>query len=179
MLQRNGDGNRGQRRDFFPHHPVQAGLRLRGNKSRDMADRLSINYGRQGGYLHLAGEIDVVSRVGLRKVLTVFRERGKPGDGYQQKQYANFQAKPPVRCSLSKQAFRLWGNVHAQARRSSGTGITLSTADGFSFILRLLGFRKQELGCKVCASCERCLASSVWYWPGWFLSAYPDACKWT
>jgi hypothetical protein len=149
VLQRNSDGDRGPRRDFFPHHPAHAGLRLQDNKSRDMADRLSINCGWQDGYLHLAGDIDVVSRVGLRKVLTIFRERGKPGDGYQQKQYANFQAKPPVRCSVSKQAFRLWFNVHAQARRSSGTGIPLSRADRFSFILRLLGFRKQESGCKV------------------------------
>lgn len=116
MLQRNSDGNRGPRRDFFPHRPAHAGLRLQDNKSRDMADRLSINRGWQDGYLHLAGDVDVVSRVGLRKVLTIFRERGKPGDGYQQKQYANFQAKPPVRRSVSKQAFRLWFNVHAQAQ---------------------------------------------------------------
>jgi hypothetical protein len=65
----------------------------------------------------------------------------------------------------------LWVHVHAQAQgtRSSQTGIPLSTADRFSFILRLLGFRKQESGCKVCASCEWCRASSVWYRPGAFL----------
>jgi hypothetical protein len=144
MLQRNSDGNRGQRRDFFPQHPVHAGLRRRDSKSRDMADRLSINYGRQGGSLHLAGDIDVVSRVGLRKVLTIFRECGKPGDGYQQKQCANFQAKPPVRCSVSKQAFRLWVNVHAQAQAAAKFRNTDTAFHSRALLLHLTVIRIQK-----------------------------------
>ncbi len=75
MLQRNSDGNRRQWRKFFALHPVQANLRLRRNKSSIVAERRLVNHRRRRSYLHLAGDIDVVSWIGLRKVLTIFCER--------------------------------------------------------------------------------------------------------
>jgi len=75
MLQRNSDGNRRQWRNFFALQPVQANLRLRRNKSSIVAERRVVNHRRRRSYLHLAGDIDVVSWIGPRKVLTIFCER--------------------------------------------------------------------------------------------------------
>jgi hypothetical protein len=107
MLQRNSDGNRGQWRKFFALHPVHADLRLRRNKSSDMAERRAISYGRQCSCFHLAGDIDVVSGIRPREILTVFRQGGKSGDSNQQKQNANLEAKSPISCSSAKQVFML------------------------------------------------------------------------
>lgn len=96
MLQGNSHSNGRQRRNFLPHHPVNADLRLRRDEANDMTQRHAVNYRRRRAGFRLAGNIDEMSRIGLCEVLAIFCEGGKSRDRKEQKEDADFQTKPAV-----------------------------------------------------------------------------------
>lgn len=150
MLQGDRDGYRGQRRNFLPNHPVNSHLRLRCNESNHMTQRSTFHRHRRRGHFHLAGNIDVVGRIGLRIILAIFCERGKARDGNEQEQHTYAKAKPPVGCDFAEKTCLLLLNIHARIQRttiSRERPKAASTALPDSFILRLLRFRKQQSGC--------------------------------
>jgi hypothetical protein len=114
MLQGNSYGNGGQRRNFLPNHPVNSRLRLRRNESNHMPQGRAIDDGRRSSHFHLAGDIDVVRRIGFRIVLAIFRERGKSRDGNEQEQDTDAEAKPPVGCDFSDETCLLLPSIHAR-----------------------------------------------------------------
>jgi hypothetical protein len=115
MLQGNSYGNRGQRRNFLPNHPVNSRLRPRPRcDSNEVAQRRTIHQRRRRGRFHFARDIDVVRRVGFGIVLAVFRERGKSRDGNEQKQDTDAEAKPPVGGDFTDETCLLWLSIHAR-----------------------------------------------------------------
>jgi len=114
MLQGHCNGNRGQRRNFLPNHPVNPNLWQWCDGSNHVTEWRTIDHRRRRGHFHLAGNIDVVSRIGFRIVLAIFSDCGKSRNGNEQKQHANAEAKPPVGCDFAKKAFPLLLNIHSR-----------------------------------------------------------------
>lgn len=92
-----------------------------------------------------------MSGIGFRIILAIFRDCGKTRDGNQQKQRTDAEAKSPVGCDFAEEAFLSLLNIHARMQTTGNfreTPLCAAATLACSFILRLLGFRKQELGCQ-------------------------------
>jgi hypothetical protein len=113
MLQRNNDAHRPQRRNLFLHYPGDYHFGLWRYESGDGAQRSSVDHRRKMAHLHLARNIDVVSRIRPGKIFAILRESGKTGDGQQQ----HYHADPQIDASCLR---RLADMVRGLSRRSHG-----------------------------------------------------------
>jgi hypothetical protein len=101
MLQRNSDAHGPQRRNLFLHYPGDYHFGLWRYQSGDGAQRSSVDHRRKMAHLHLARNIDVVSRIRPGKIFAILRESGKTGDGQQQHYHADLHMDASCRCCFA------------------------------------------------------------------------------